>query len=296
MKETRVLSIELINALPANIGTSNRAKGTIIDKDILPQLYITTGNINEGSSAAYKVSTNGTIISNPILFEWNLIYDNLATDDVAANNDDFIKYRGNDIIRSGDSSTTIRLKARNNTIYEEVESFRIVIKNEDEIVAISGINRISTIVNISIAGIKVSSTDVRVGEKITISAEVKNIGLEDASTTTIQFYRSIDSTISTADLLLNSVSVADIITGKSINVETATISKLGRFYYGLCVKQINLEQNIINNCSHGISVNSQLSWQQATASADWSARNSHTSLVYDNKMWVLGGSDGSYKK
>ena len=49
------------------------------------------------------------------------------------------------------------------------------------------------IVNISIVDTKVSSTDVRAGEKVTISAEVKNIGLEDASTTTIQFYRSIDS-------------------------------------------------------------------------------------------------------
>ncbi|HEC69511.1 MAG TPA: prepilin-type N-terminal cleavage/methylation domain-containing protein [Candidatus Omnitrophica bacterium] len=34
-------------------------------------------------------------------------------------------------------------------------------------------------------------------------------------------------------------------------------------------------------------------WQEATSSANWPARYAHTSLVYDNKMWVLGGYDGS---
>ena len=33
-------------------------------------------------------------------------------------------------------------------------------------------------------------------------------------------------------------------------------------------------------------------WEQVTASADWVSRLNHTSLVYDNRMWVLGGSTG----
>ncbi len=33
----------------------------------------------------------------------------------------------------------------------------------------------------------------------------------------------------------------------------------------------------------------QMDWTQATANAQWSARASHTSVVFDNKMWVLGG-------
>jgi len=36
-------------------------------------------------------------------------------------------------------------------------------------------------------------------------------------------------------------------------------------------------------------------WTQATAAAAWTRRNYHTSLVYDNKMWVIGGWDGAYK-
>jgi len=36
-------------------------------------------------------------------------------------------------------------------------------------------------------------------------------------------------------------------------------------------------------------------WTQATANAGWSNRGGHTSLVFDNKMRVLGGWDGSRK-
>ncbi len=32
-------------------------------------------------------------------------------------------------------------------------------------------------------------------------------------------------------------------------------------------------------------------WIQATEAADWPKRSNHTSLVYDNKMWVIGGWD-----
>ena len=37
------------------------------------------------------------------------------------------------------------------------------------------------------------------------------------------------------------------------------------------------------------SLRAQMTWTQATASANWSARYQHTTLVYDNKMWVMGG-------
>jgi len=32
-----------------------------------------------------------------------------------------------------------------------------------------------------------------------------------------------------------------------------------------------------------------INWTQATSSAPWSARAYHTSVVYDNKIWVMGG-------
>ena len=32
-----------------------------------------------------------------------------------------------------------------------------------------------------------------------------------------------------------------------------------------------------------------VNWKQETANAPWSARDSHTTLVFDNKIWVIGG-------
>jgi len=39
-----------------------------------------------------------------------------------------------------------------------------------------------------------------------------------------------------------------------------------------------------------------ITWTRATASAGWSGRYDHTSVVYDGKMWVMGGYDGSSKR
>ena len=39
-----------------------------------------------------------------------------------------------------------------------------------------------------------------------------------------------------------------------------------------------------------------MDWTQATASAGWSARSGHTSVVFDNKIWVMGGQDVNLNK
>ena len=36
-----------------------------------------------------------------------------------------------------------------------------------------------------------------------------------------------------------------------------------------------------------------LSWEQITSSAEWSQRDSHGFVVYKNKIWVIGGVDGT---
>ena len=42
-----------------------------------------------------------------------------------------------------------------------------------------------------------------------------------------------------------------------------------------------------------IDYSSGSTWVEATDAPGWSARNRHTSAVFDNKLWVLGGYDGS---
>ena len=136
-------NINLINVREANISNRNRARVTIIDDDDLPQLTITTGDINEGGFAIYTVGTTGTKPSSPITFDWNLDYNDMSTSDLVINNNDFIEYRGNGSIRLEEATTTIILRARDDNIYEGVENFRINLSNVVGASAVmSGVNRI----------------------------------------------------------------------------------------------------------------------------------------------------------
>jgi hypothetical protein len=48
--------------------------------------------------------------------------------------------------------------------------------------------------------------------------------------------------------------------------------------------------------SSGYQILIEKPWHCATTSAGWSERSGHTSVVFDNKMWVLGGTNGSNSK
>jgi hypothetical protein len=68
---------------------------------------------------------------------------------------------------------------------------------------------------------------------------------------------------------------------------------------GLNSGNYKLKVNNANGFSEGLIPLNQTffdgsNWTEATSSAAWSARAAHTSLVFDNKMWVMGGG-GAYK-
>ena len=133
---------------------------------------------------------------------------------------------------------------------------------------------------------------------INLSATVTNSGTGSVAGTTLRYYRSTDSTIDTADI---EIGIADSIDSLSVNSsesETATITwhNAGTMYYGACVMAVAGETTTDNNCSSGAAVSIIGSdWTEVTASAGWSARWSHTSIAFDNRIWVLGGYDGGFK-
>jgi len=51
---------------------------------------------------------------------------------------------------------------------------------------------------------------------------------------------------------------------------------------------------ILNNFSQKVLATAGADWTQATDSAGWDGRRGHTSVVFNNKMWVIGGEDESY--
>ncbi len=66
----------------------------------------------------------------------------------------------------------------------------------------------------------------------------------------------------------------------------------GDYYYR--VKGCNLAGCSALSAASSL-VKIDISWAKATASAGWSARNGHSSVVFNGKIWIIGGSDGSLK-
>ena len=99
-----------------------------------------------------------------------------------------------------------------------------------------------------------SDDDQYVGEEFTFSARVRNIGGASTSGSTLRFYRSTNSYISTTDTQLTTR-----VTGFLSSSGTRTISApsltapsdTGTYYYGVCVDSVSGESDTGNNCSTG---------------------------------------------
>ena len=90
-----------------------------------------------------------------------------------------------------------------------------------------------------------------VGESFTINAEVYNQGTGPAASTTLRYYRSTDSTISTSDARIGTDPVDPVpVSGtRAESLSWTAPSRTGTYYYGVCVDQVASESNTRNNCS-----------------------------------------------
>ena len=123
---------------------------------------------------------------------------------------------------------------------------------------------------------------------ISLSTRVRNRGLANADSTTITYYRSDDSIITTNDTPVGSDVVPSLSSGAAASFQNNLNTSVETFVaYGACVSVVSGEINTANNCSTGVTVT--LGWIRKTASAGWTSRFSHASVVFDDKMWVLGG-------
>ena len=102
----------------------------------------------------------------------------------------------------------------------------------------------------------VSDGNLDTGESFTLSATVRNQGDGTSSSTTLRYYRSTDSTISSSDAFLDTDAVGSLGSGETSPESdrmTAPISA-GVYYYGACVDSVSGESNTGNNCSAGVQV------------------------------------------
>ena len=102
----------------------------------------------------------------------------------------------------------------------------------------------------------VSDSTPAAGERITLSATVRNQGNGRSDSTTLRYYQSIDSTITTADTEVDTDFVSSLNPSRSgdESIRLTAPSALGTYYYGVCVDSVSDESDTTNNCSPAVTV------------------------------------------
>ena len=95
-----------------------------------------------------------------------------------------------------------------------------------------------------------------VGARFTLSATVRNQGNGSSAFTTLRYYQSSDSIITTGDMTVGTDSVSSLDASESgdESVGLTAPSDPGAYYYGACVDAVSDESDTTNNCSVAVTV------------------------------------------
>ena len=106
-----------------------------------------------------------------------------------------------------------------------------------------------------VSNFRVGDSALNVGDRLRLEATVRNSGQTTSNSTTLRYYRSSDSTISTRDTQVDSDTVSSLRAGGTDDESaTVTASASGTYYYGACVDSVQGEDRTNNNCSGGVRV------------------------------------------
>ena len=107
-----------------------------------------------------------------------------------------------------------------------------------------------------VESLSVSDSGPTAGATFTLRATVRNLGDGQSGATTLRYYRSTNSTISTSDTTVGTDEVGAL-SPSSTSAESISLtapSGAGTYYYGACVDSVSGESNTANNCSSAVSI------------------------------------------
>ena len=102
----------------------------------------------------------------------------------------------------------------------------------------------------------VDDNTLTTGQSFTLRATVRNQGNASAAATTLRYYRSSNTTISTDDVEVGTDAVNSLSAGgtSAESISLNAPSDAGTYYYGACVDGVTGESSTGNNCSSGVNV------------------------------------------
>ena len=107
-----------------------------------------------------------------------------------------------------------------------------------------------------VESVSTSDTSPDTGDSFTLRATVRNQGSDPSSSTTLRYYRSADTTITTSDTEAGTGRVPTVPAsdGKIESISLTAPSMTGTYYYGACVDAVVGESDTGNNCSRAVAV------------------------------------------
>ena len=110
--------------------------------------------------------------------------------------------------------------------------------------------------DLAVTSASVSDSGPASGAQFTLSATVRNDGEGAAAATTLRYYRSSDTTITTSDTQVGMDAITQLAAAgsSSQSVDLTASATSGTYYYGACVDTVTDETDTTNNCSTSVQV------------------------------------------
>ena len=101
-----------------------------------------------------------------------------------------------------------------------------------------------------------SKNDPEAGEQFTLRVTVGNNGEGESDATTLRYYHSTDTAITTSDTAVDTDAIGGLAASgtSSQSVDLTAPSTPGTYYYGACVDAVTDESDTTNNCSASVQV------------------------------------------
>ncbi len=146
-----------------------------------------------------------------------------------------------------------------------------------------------TTVDLIVASVTASDDTLEFGQSFDLTATTSNSGTAASAGTTLRFYRSTNTTISSSDTEIGTAAVSALAAGgTNSSVLTLTApSTSGTYYYGACVDRVSGESNSQNNCSTAVRVTVSASQMQSGGFDLASVNDNPQGIVFANNRFYV---------
>ena len=142
--------------------------------------------------------------------------------------------------------------------YDSVKTLRVSVPGGTGTTTTTTTPVTTTTPDLEMGTVVVSDENLSSGSPFTLLTSVTNEGDGDSEATTIRFYRSTDSTITSSDTQQSSSPVIPLAAQgqevTAISVSLTVPSEEGTYYYGACVDSVTGETDTADNCSASVTV------------------------------------------